>query len=256
MKNGREQYSKQALLADLEEWLNCELGHALLSSEMRLLDERLPCLFGYHLMQLSVSRNVELFAASAIRHRFCLSPMPAQGLVGARAEPEALPLESDCIDVAMLHHVLEFSDQPHQLLREASRVLLPRGHLLITGFNPWSLLGLRSRLGRRFGAAPWQSRLLSSRRITDWLRLLGFAIEDVRYGFFAPPVNRLSVLQRCQAMDRFGERFSLPIGGFYQIHACKEVTPVTPVRPHWQRRRATLEVVGLAKPSARNTTIH
>lgn len=247
--------SKHALLADLEEWLNCELGQGLLDCERRLLDKRLPVLFGYHLMQLSISRQVSLFEQSVIRHKFSLSPLPALSAIQAQGDLESLPIETDSVDVVLLHHVLEYSDEPHRLLREAARVMMPRGHLLITGFNPWSLFGLRSRLGRRLGSRPvWRSHLLSARRITDWLRLLGFAIEDVRYGFFAPPINRASVLRRFQAIDRLGTRVSLPIGAVYQIHACKEVIPITAIKPHWERRRASLGVVGLAKPSARNTT--
>lgn len=247
---------KSWLLESLEEWLECELGQSILACEQALLDERLSCLFGYHLLQLSVSRRLRLFDESAIRHKVQLSPLPACEGVGVQALPEALPLEGDSVDVALLHHVLEYSDNPHQLLREASRVLVPRGHLLISGFNPWSLMGLRSRVARPFGRAPYQSRLLSSRRVVDWLGLLGFAVEDVRYTFFRVPVNRSSLLRRFERVERIGQRYSLPVGCVYQIHACKQVVPVIPIKQHWERRRAALGVVPLAKPSTRNTTLH
>jgi hypothetical protein len=142
------------------------------------------------------------------------------------------------------------------LLREAHRVLMPRGHLVITGFNPWSLLGLRARVGRRFGHAAWQTALLRPGRVVDWLHLLDFAVESVRYAFFRLPVNRSSVLRRSERLEGIGERLSLPFGCVYQIHAIKQVTPLIPLRPHWERRRAALDVVPLARPSTRNTTLH
>ncbi|MCQ4062135.1 class I SAM-dependent methyltransferase, partial [Klebsiella pneumoniae] len=59
------------------------------------------------------------------------------------AEFEELPFESQSLDMIVLPHVLEFSEDPHQLLREVERVLMPEGRVVITGFNPMSLWGLR-----------------------------------------------------------------------------------------------------------------
>jgi len=53
-------------------------------------------------------------------------------------------------------HTLEFTNDPHQVLREVDRVLIPEGHVVILAFNPWSLwydlvawscVGVASRLG-------------------------------------------------------------------------------------------------------------
>lgn len=243
----------EAMLLELEDWFRSDLGREVLVREQELIDQCLPCLFGYHLLQLSVSRDACLYRASPIRHKFALSPMRTKEGISARAAPESLPLEADSVDVALLHHVLEFSQNPHRLLRETSRILMPRGHLLITGFNPWSVFGLWGMLGRRFGSPLSRSHLLGSRRVADWLRLLGFGIESVRYTFYRLPVNRSAWLQRFARVERIGTRLAIPLGSVYQVHACKEVIPVTPVRPHWERRRAAIGVVGLAKPSARNT---
>jgi ubiquinone/menaquinone biosynthesis C-methylase UbiE len=37
--------------------------------------------------------------------------------------------------------VLEFAAEPHAILREVDRVMMPVGRLVIVGFNPWSLWG-------------------------------------------------------------------------------------------------------------------
>jgi SAM-dependent methyltransferase len=52
-------------------------------------------------------------------------------------------------------HALEFHDDPHQILREVERVLIPEGELIITGFNPISIWGLRQRLPNCPGDFPW-----------------------------------------------------------------------------------------------------
>jgi ubiquinone/menaquinone biosynthesis C-methylase UbiE len=52
-----------------------------------------------------------------------------------------LPFAANSIDLAVMPHVLESHDNPHQILREVERILIPDGQLVITGFNPLSLWG-------------------------------------------------------------------------------------------------------------------
>ena len=47
---------------------------------------------------------------------------------------EELPLEHNSCDVVVLHHALDFAQSPHQVLREAARILRPGGHLILLGF--------------------------------------------------------------------------------------------------------------------------
>ena len=221
-----------------------------------MLDKQLQCLFGYHLMQLSVSREIKLFEQSVIRHKFSLGPLGDKNHIAAVTALDNLPIESDSVDVALLHHVLEFSDNPHQLLRDASRVIVPHGHMMITGFNPLSLFGLRIRGSRHLQSVLAQSQLLSVKRVLDWLALLEFTVESVNYSCFYLPWNRESLIRRFDALDAFCERRNLPVGGVYQIHASKRRVAMTPTRSVWQLQRPKIPAVTLAKPSVRNTTIH
>jgi hypothetical protein len=43
---------------------------------------------------------------------------------------------------------MEFAAEPHQMLREVERVLIPEGRLIVTGFNQTSLWGARQFVGR------------------------------------------------------------------------------------------------------------
>src|SRR5690606_896366 len=116
---------------------------------------------------------------------------------------------------------LDYADNPHQCLREASRALISGGHLVILGFNPYSLWGLRRLLGRR--QAPWFGRFISPRRIEDWLNLLDFQIMSTQYSFFQPPINHLGWLQALAFLNRWGLRAKLPMGAYYVVVAQKRV---------------------------------
>ena len=55
------------------------------------------------------------------------------------ADHGAIPLQSACADLVVLPHVLEFSSNPHQVLREVSRILMPEdweGHPLRKDDSP------------------------------------------------------------------------------------------------------------------------
>jgi len=238
-----------------EAWLESGFGAEILAAEQGLAASKLPGLFGFHLMQLGISRRVSLYDESVVRHRFRIASHTSSEGCAAVAAPESLPFEADSIDVALLHHALEYSPDPHQLLREAARVVVPHGHMVVIGFNPWSLFGLCAPTARYLGHPIWQSRLLGVRRVCDWLKLLDFAIDDVQYRVFGPPVHHEGFLRRFRALDRVAARWSLPGGAVYMIHARKQQNVVTPVRGlRWRAPR--FAGVPLTSPSTRNRTLH
>jgi SAM-dependent methyltransferase len=241
----------------LENWLDTGFGRHALAAERALVGKVLPGIFGFHLMQLGISRHVTLFEASAVRHKFQLAQYPGVAGVSALAAPEQLPIDNEAVDVVLLHHALEYSVNPHQLLREAARVVVPHGHLLVLGFNPWSLFGVRALAGRHLrGHHPiWSSRLLAARRLTDWLELLDFAVDSIQYRVIAPPVHHAGMLQRLAPLERIAADWSFPGGAVYLIHARKQLARLTPVRNiRWRAPR--LGAVSLAAPRARDTTLH
>src|SRR5690606_11224800 len=120
---------------------------------------------------------------------------------------EALPFDTQSLDLLVLPHTLECSSDPHQVLREAERVLIPEGRLVITGFNPWSLWGAGRMLGRGRPFLPAGVQPLSPVRLKDWLKLLSFEVESGRFGVYAPPCRTDKWLRRYAFMERAGERW-------------------------------------------------
>lgn len=231
----------------LRYWYAEPLGQALLEAERHELDEILPDLFGYYLVQLGAATGQYLLGASRIRRHVVTDAVdPDAGEHGGRASvmyahAGVLPLRNDSVDVVLLHHTLDFEPLPHEVLREVERALVPDGHVVIVGFNPWSLWGLRRLFTWRRGEhAPWRGAFRSVIRIKDWLALLGFDIVVTRSRFFRPPLRHPGLMRRLQWMERLGARAWPYLGGTYIIVAKKRVVTLTPIKPRWRPRRSLI----------------
>jgi SAM-dependent methyltransferase len=194
-------------------------------------------LFGYYLLQVGWSQAyTEALAHCRIRHHLILeSRLPGLGagrtLVG---EERALPVASDCVDAVFLPHTLDFAPDPYQVLREAERVLIPEGRLVVLGFNPWGSWGWCRLLRRRAGRFPWNGRFLSPQRVSDWLNLMGFDLEWQEPLMFLPPLRRPGMLRRLETLEPLGRRWMPWTSGGYGIRAVKRVSTLTPVQPMWK----------------------
>jgi len=131
-----------------------------------------------------------------------------------------------------LPHVLEFADNPHQILREVERVLRPEGNLLISGFNPFSLWGMHRALGRKQGY-PWCGHFIRLPRLKDWLALLGFEVVGGRFAAYAPPLHHSKWLDSFSFMEKAGDRWWAVSGGVYFLHAIKRVPGMRLIKPKW-----------------------
>lgn len=162
-------------------WYKTASGSTLLEAEKKGLEEVLPDLHGYFLLQLAPEALIRCMESSLILNKINIP-------IHLDAHYEALPILSESIDVVMLNHTLERCRKEgahvHQILREAYRVLIPGGHLVITGFNPFSLWGLKHSV---FNS---KTKLVSRHTIVDWLSLLSFECIHPKHfalsSFFSP----------------------------------------------------------------------
>ncbi len=230
--------------ADMTAWFESPLGQSLLAAERELVDSMLARRFGYHLLQLGCA-DLQLHEQSPMGHKFSFRPWQGGGSGHAAiADMEAIPLASESVDLVLLHHALDFSEYQHQLLREAERVLIAGGYIVIVGFNPLSSWGLRNKLQFFRRKAPWHACMLRTARLIDWLKLLDFQVEQVRYGMYSLPVNSESVIRYSGLLDSVAAHLNWPTGGIYAISARKQVLPLTPVQTRWRN----LPVHGLGMP--------
>ncbi|MCP1119787.1 class I SAM-dependent methyltransferase [Robbsia andropogonis] len=153
-----------------------------------------------------------------------------------------LPYESQSLDLLVMPHTLEFTVEPHALLREAERVLVPEGKLVITAFNSLSLWGVRQSVGRRTQRpfVPADTDLIAFTRLKDWIKLLGFELSRGRFGCYRPPLTNAKWLERCRFMEAAGDRWWPIFGAVYLITAVKRERRMRLVGPSWKKKTAAV----------------
>ncbi len=248
---GRRQINK--IRKQLADWFASELGQQTLRFEKEKLESVLPQLFGFHILQVGFPNKTDYLCSSKIFHKSYLC-FTEDELDSSKdtflAEAENIPLASDSIDVVVLPHVFEYSNNPHRLLRELDRILIDDGHLVILGINRFSLWGLWYVFLCWWNNMPWSGRLISIPRMKDWLSLLDFEVKKVKYCFYSPPLKKPTWLKRCQPLERFGARCWPILGGIYVIVGKKRVVPLNPIKMNWQKQKKLLGS-SVAEPSTR-----
>jgi len=235
----------------LRRWYQSALGQLVLEAEHGLLTTVLADLFGYYLVQIGCMVDEDLISASRVQRRFVadLDKELLTDRLAALAQPDQLPVASDSVDVVVLPHTLEFEPNPHELLREVDRILIPEGHVVILGFNPWSIWGCGKALPSRRRQAPWCGKYRAAARVKDWLSLLGFDIVKYEGYFFRPPLQSTAIMKRLAFLESSGARWWPVLSGAYLMVGRKRVTTLTPIKARWRPAKSILGT-GLAKPTA------
>lgn len=175
-----------------------------------------PKLFGFHLLKIgALSADLDT-CDCAISHQVNV------GLSGENmqvmADPYQLPFANKSADSCLLAHTLSYICDPHQLLREVDRVLIDDGWLIITTFNPVSILGLGKLCPILLRRQPFRSRMYTQMRLLDWLGVLNFEVLHL---------SHLQVLPwRCQGGRLLSAHFP-SIGCLSVIIARKRTFPLS-----------------------------
>ncbi|AOW13113.1 methyltransferase type 11 [Hydrogenophaga crassostreae] len=273
-------------IISLTEWFQTPPGRYLLEWERTQFDQSVANLFGYNALQLGLP-ELPTLETNRMPHRWLALPEELVSLVpessekvlfgGARGgagspgsaqhgraglaarvalvtNAAALPFPEASLDLLVLPHTLELSADPHHVLREVERVLVPEGRVVISGFNPYSLWGLRqarARWASRIGLGglgvsrlylPEAGDFIATGRLKDWLRLLSFEVESERFGCYRPAVKTEKWLQRMAWMDRAGRRWWPVVGSVYFVVAVKRVRGMRLLGPAWKPRRSQAAV--------------
>lgn len=237
----------------LKEWYSGPLGSTVLAIEKTRISRVLPDLFGYHILQVGSPGGSYLLESSRINHKIVACQMHSSRPGNnpyLLCSNYALPVMSESMDVVLLPHVLEFEDNPHQILRESERVLIGEGHVVILGFNPVSMWGLWRTLLAWRDHPPWNGKYISVTRLKDWLTLLDFEIVKIEKFYFRPPLKNIRVMQKLKVVEQLGQYCWPYFGGIYMLVAKKRVVSLTPIKLQWQTRRRMI-ASGIIEPSAR-----
>ena len=227
--------TRNTSIIELARWLQSPPGRYLLAWEQAQLDSTVTDLFGFHALQLGLP-ELEGLRFNRMPHRWVAEDGLREGDrmppgLGLHCDFDALPFDSQSLDLVLLPHTLELARDAHDTLREVERVLRPEGRVVIVGFNPASLWGLRQRAGQarqRLGLSgqlylPSAGEFIGYRRVRDWLRLLGFEVERGRFGCWRLPLRSDAGLARMAWLEAAGARVWPVLGAVYLVEAVKRV---------------------------------
>jgi SAM-dependent methyltransferase len=235
-------------------WYDSDLGQYLSERIAEVMDGVLSTCFGYYALYLGCRVPAStVMRGNRIRHLFLLEQPDSAEVedatgIDACIDYAALPVASDSSDLVVLGHALSQTLQPHALLREAQRVLIPDGKLVIIDFNPVSLRGLRHLFQSWLEDAPWAGSYYTARRLKDWASLLGFELLQHQRAGHILPLGFSSLIRRSRLFSKFSGRW-LDFSGAVNVLVFEKASiPLTPVR---SRRWVTPRLLGprVAPPS-------
>lgn len=243
---------------ELHEWSGTTLGQALIQQEREQLDAMLAKLYGPIAIQYGAPGFSQfLQSTNAIRRIHSMNGRNSgeRDLSGSLlySLPSAMPFDAKSVNLLVLPHVLEFSADPHQVLREAERVLVPEGHLVLICFNPTSLWGIHrsiARIIKKESPAPWRGQFFGLSRVKEWLSVLGFEVISGSSVCFVPPVKSTNVRARLEFLDKAGARWWPMWAAVFILVVRKTEIGHTPLVVGWTRRKRIAP--GLAEPATRN----
>ena len=230
------QRTKSKEVASIDDWYLSETGQYLLNELGEKINPILATTFGYYSLQIGCTGSAAQIQESCrVKHLFTLDDLGTGAEI--RATPSMLPIATDSVDLVILMHHLSNTGEPHAVLREAFRILIPEGKLVIIDFNPVSLWGLRHFLQGWLEYVPFNGHFYTAKRIDDWMRLLGFdQLCHYRVGYL-PPIQKTSVTRHLTWLEK-GTRKWLPLlGALNLLVYSKSISPLTPVRHRWVARK-------------------
>lgn len=228
------------------------LGQELAHAEQLYINTLLPELFGYHLLQIGNNKSLRWLHESRIRHQVGIAPDSKISHHGSwiRGWIDNLPFRSDSLDLIVLPHTLEYCSDPQLVLQEATRALMPDGNMIILGFNPYSLWGIRRLFRSHDGSLPWRGNFISVGRIQQWLAELGCVTIKCETLFYRPPVNNEFWLKHLQFLEKAGHKIAPQCGAVFILQVKKQTVTLIPIKARWSLEHI-FEPGSLAEPTTR-----
>jgi len=237
--------NKSDITEQCASWYQTLTGQAALYSTKELCTKTMSEIFGYYAIQIGMlSKECDFLKDSRINASYSLASPEnllelndgSKGLVdhAVISSNEHLPISTDNIDLVVASHVLETSNNPHQVLREIDRVLVPEGHCILIGLNPYSLSNINRSVIPNLKKKQETYKMRSAARVKDWFSLLGFEVLDINYTGFRPALNNQRIFNSLKWIDRLGEYAGPMLGSMYIVHAKKQVVAMRPNKKVWR----------------------
>lgn len=214
------------------DWQELPAGDTLKQIIEICLNDYSRHMFGYHMVKLGCLSSAIQLPDCPIKHTTSICHQPGEH-IHLLAKNSKLPLQENSVDAFLLANELDFSRDPHQILREINRAIIPNGHLIIVGFNPFSLAGLLKYLPVNRNSILHDARFFSRPRVKDWLSLLGFEIVGQESRVFSELFFKRNFRPN-SAWQNFAERYLPLLSALYILVARKRVVPLSLIKPQWR----------------------
>ncbi|MCW4151925.1 class I SAM-dependent methyltransferase [Halomonas sp. 18H] len=224
MSNLRDPIALARLAREGRQYWVGESGRVVWSAERACIGPRCEKWFGLHALELSLAPA--LTDMCPVQHSMSWAPTSemAESRSTLVCPPDQLALPDNCLDLVVVHHLLEVLPQPHHVLQEAARVTADNGHLVLFGWSPYGTAGcarMRPEWRRHFSAG---GRWRSPSQLSDWLAFVDFEAQRVDYCGF-----RLPGRTGCNGMlETLGRRYNVPLGDAYMMVARRRSQLVKP----------------------------
>ena len=207
----------------LQDWMqHTPLGRDILSAERILYSNYVHNIFGYHALQIGFD-SINFLQGNKISNHYVTKR-------NLQCDLRFLPLAENSIDLIICPHVLEFLPNYHHFLQECYRVLIPNGKLIITVFNPNSLLGIMKNK-----IEPLQiANFIKLAKLKQQLETLNFSIDGGKFTCYKPPVNKQKTLEMLSFLDKIGDRWFPTLSDSYALFLSKEIITPTRINPFKQ----------------------
>lgn len=230
-----------------DNWLTQYPGASILELEKNFLAEPLKNYNDYKILLMGSPNQYPLLNADNRQNAYILTPLIHKNL-NIKNYIECgfyeLGILSGSVDLVILPHTLELVQSPQKLLNEACRTVKPSGSIIIMGFNPTSLWGVR-KTWQENHKLPKASRFLSPNTINKWLGLADFEFIKKDMLLFRPPIENQKVFEKLNVLETLGAKSNAFFGGIYVITAKAKHIPLIPIKLHWKQTLSQLSVTTL-----------
>ncbi|MFC3120233.1 methyltransferase domain-containing protein [Agaribacter flavus] len=215
-----------------EKWEYLSQGERVKEELESALSPVVETLFGYYLVKVgSLSSELEL-ASSPIKHKVNFATKASKH-IHLCGQSNQLPFQNNSVDAFIVLAELDFAQDPHQIVREIDRTITANGHVVIAGFNPFSVAGIMKYLPINRNNLLHQGRFFTAARVKDWLQLLDFEIVQQEHLIYSALFMRKSLSEKSRVM-RWCKQYMPWFSSMYVIVARKREIPLSPIKSKWK----------------------